>query len=211
MKFLHFNRVLVISPHPDDAEYSMGGTILRFEDTIFDVVCLTNGGDHDPSTLINRHDEVWNAWRVAKPRNVNPSFSPFKRLGDTDVAGWVNYLDAWVKQSGPYDCIMTTSEMDSHFEHRIVAGFGYALIREKPISIIEYYSPSTLETWIPNIFVGISDVYERKLAMLKEFTSQQHRLYFNGNVVDEFHTHYQQAKRGISKVEKFRLITTTIK
>ena len=211
MKFLHFNRVLVISPHPDDAEYSMGGTILRFEDTQFDVVCLTNGGNHDPSTLINRHEEVWNAWRVAAPRNVEPSFSPFKLLGDTDVAGWVNYLDGVLKHAGPYDCIMTTSEMDSHFEHRIVAGFGYALIREKPISIIEYYSPSTLETWIPNIFVGVSDVYERKLKMLKEFTSQQHRLYFNSGVIDEFHTHYQQAKRGISKVEKFRLITTTIK
>ena len=214
MKFLHFDNVLVISPHPDDAEYSMAGTMLRFADTTFDVLCLTNGGDFDPSTKIDRRDEVRGAWATARTaklgQNVHPMFSPHKMLKDIPIDGWINYLDGWIGAKS-YDCIMTTSEMDSHFEHRIVSGFGYALIREKPISIVEYYSPSTLETWTPNIFVGITDVYSTKLAMLNEFATQQHRLYFNKDVLNEFHTHYQQAKRGISKVEKFRLITTTIK
>lgn len=211
MKFLHFNRVLVISPHPDDAEYSMAGTVCRFDSTIFDILCLTGGGDFDPSTLINRHEEVKNAWKIANVPNVNLFFSPYRMLKELGQDGWINYIENVFINKNSYDCIMTTSELDSHFEHRIVSGFGYALIREKPISIIEYYSPSTLETWIPNIFIGITDVYHDKLKMLKEFTSQQHRLYFNETVLDEFHTHYQQAKRGISKVEKFRLITTTIK
>lgn len=211
MKFLHFNRVLVISPHPDDAEYSMAGTILRFDSTTFDVLCLTAGGDFDPSTLINRHVEVNLAWKTSGATNVNMLFSPYRMLKEMGPDGWINYIENSFINKNSYDCIMTTTESDSHFEHRIVAGFGPALIREKPISIVEYYSPSTLETWIPNIYVGITGVYEKKLKMLKEFSSQQHRLYFNDNVLDEFHTHYQQAKRGINKVEKFRLITTTIK
>ena len=40
MKLLNFNRVLCLSPHPDDVEYSMSGTIMKCTDTIFDIVCL---------------------------------------------------------------------------------------------------------------------------------------------------------------------------
>ena len=38
MKFLGFNKVLCLSPHPDDVEYSMSGTIIKYEDTHFDIV-----------------------------------------------------------------------------------------------------------------------------------------------------------------------------
>ena len=44
MKFLNFNRVLCLSPHPDDVEYSMLGTIIKHSSTTFDVLCLTKGG-----------------------------------------------------------------------------------------------------------------------------------------------------------------------
>ena len=36
MKFLGFDNVLCISPHPDDIEYSMFGTIDKYKDTKFD-------------------------------------------------------------------------------------------------------------------------------------------------------------------------------
>jgi hypothetical protein len=35
MKLLGFNKVLCLSPHPDDVEYSMLGTILKYTDTQF--------------------------------------------------------------------------------------------------------------------------------------------------------------------------------
>ena len=44
MKFLNFNKVLCLSPHPDDVEYSMGGTIIKYTDTHFDILCLTHVG-----------------------------------------------------------------------------------------------------------------------------------------------------------------------
>ena len=189
----------------------MAGTILKFGDTKFDIFCLTAGGDFDPTTKLSRHDEVRDAWKaISAKTNIELFFSPHKMIKDAGVDAWINYIEKTFDISS-YDCIMIPTAEDSHFEHAIVSGFGYALIREKPVSIMEYYSPSTLETWIPNIFVGVSEVYAEKIKMLREFKSQQHRLYFNETVLDEFHTHYQQSKRGISKVEKFRLITTTIK
>ena len=104
-----------------------------------------------------------------------------------------------------YDCIITPSEFDSHFEHRIVSNFGWPLTRIKGISLIEYYSPSTLEKWIPNMFIDISDVYNTKLNMLKQFKSQQHRSYFSKETIDGFHTNFQCSKKGYNMIERFNL------
>jgi len=71
--------------------------------------------------------------------------------------------------------------------------------------LIEYYTPSTLEEWIPNTFIDISEVYETKLKMLKQFTSQQHRSYFTRKTLDGFHTSFQCSKKGYEIVEKFNL------
>jgi len=62
MKLLGFDKVLCISPHPDDVEFSMLATILKYTNTIFDVLCLTKGGakGFDPTNQLNRRNEVIN-------------------------------------------------------------------------------------------------------------------------------------------------------
>ena len=49
-KFLGFDNVLCLSPHPDDIEYGMAGTIVKHTDTNFDILILTEGGDFDFTT-----------------------------------------------------------------------------------------------------------------------------------------------------------------
>ena len=41
MKFLNYDRDLCISPHPDDVEYGMLGTIMKYKDTKFDIIVLS--------------------------------------------------------------------------------------------------------------------------------------------------------------------------
>ena len=43
MKFLNLEKVLCLSPHPDDVEIGMMGTIFRHDETKFDILCLTKG------------------------------------------------------------------------------------------------------------------------------------------------------------------------
>jgi hypothetical protein len=74
MKFLDFNKVLCISPHPDDVEYSMLGTIMKHQDTEFDLFQLAQGGDCDPSTNKERLIEVENVWKKSNCKNVNIIF-----------------------------------------------------------------------------------------------------------------------------------------
>ena len=92
MKFLGYDNVLCISPHPDDTEYSMMGTILKYWDTMFTCLQLCQGGDMDETTDKNRLFEVENAWTHAgikygshvngPPSNVNLVFTEAKYMGD---------------------------------------------------------------------------------------------------------------------------------
>ena len=205
LKFLNFDRVLCLSPHPDDVEYSMAGTIIKHTGTTFDILCLTQGGDCDDTTGKNRLKEVENSWKIANTKNTTTDFTDHKYLKEIGEDEWVNFIESHFTDWGEYDCIITPSEFDSHFEHRIVSNFGWPLTRIKGISLIEYYSPSTLEKWVPNMFIDISDVYKVKLNMLKQFKSQQHRSYFSKETINGFHTNFQCSKKGYGMVERFNL------
>ena len=205
MKFLNFNKVLCLSPHPDDVEYSMAGTIIKHIDTYFDVLCLTQGGDCDNTTGTSRLEEVENSWKIANTNNTNTYFTDHKNLKELGADEWVNFIESHFTDMRKYDCIITPSEFDSHFEHRIVSNFSWPLTRIKGISLVEYYSPSTLEKWIPNVFIDISDVYKVKLNMLTQFKSQQHRSYFLKETIDGFHTNFQCSKKGYGMIERFNL------
>lgn len=60
-----------------------------------------------------------------------------------------------------------------------------ALTRSTPVSIIEYKSPSTLDSWVPNMFVEIGDYAEEKIGRLERFESQKNYI-FNQNICKLF-------------------------
>jgi LmbE family N-acetylglucosaminyl deacetylase len=208
MKFLNFNRVLCLSPHPDDTEYSMSGVVLKHLDTHFDIVCLTQGGDCDVTTNYTRQTEVRNAWANALIDNYTLHFSDVKFLKQRGVDEWINYIESNFTKKYDYDCILTTSEHDSHFEHVLVSSFAAPLARVKPYSIIQYKSPSTLENWIPNLFISLDELYDIKKEMLQAFKSQIHHEYFSEFVLNGFHTNFQCMKKGRGYVESYKIITS---
>lgn len=207
MKFLNFNRVLCLSPHPDDTEYSMAGVILKHADTEFDILCLTQGGDCDTSSGPSRIQEVKNAWSVTNSKNCNLYFSDVKYLKERGVDEWINYIETNFTKKYHYDCIMTTTQFDSHFEHVLISSFAAPLARVTPYSIIQYKSPSTLDKWTPNLFVSLGDFYYFKKKMLYEFKSQIHHEYFGDFVLDGFHSNFQCMKKGQGLVESYKIVT----
>ena len=208
MKFLGYSKVLCLSPHPDDIEYSMLGTIMRCHETSFSVFCMTKGGTRClDNTDSSRLAEVKEAWRVIDVNNVTLCFSDCDLLEDKDKdPGWVNYLENRLIKDNIYDCILLPTKEDSQFEHRFVNGLGPALVRHSPTSLIEYRTPSTLNSWQPNLFVSIDEFYNKKLEALKRFTSQQGKGYFAKSALDMFHTNFQCGKKGINIIEQFRIM-----
>ena len=209
MKFLNFDRVLCLSPHPDDVEYSMSGTIMRNTDTKFDIFCLSRGGakGFDETNKQDRRTEVNHFWDTLKCKNIKLLFfSDTEYLEDKNEPEWINYIEKTFLDSNEYDCIMIPPNKDSMYEHRFVNKFGDALVRKDAISLIEYKTVSTSNTWIPNVFSNITNFYNRKLEALKEFKSQSGKLYFQKSTLDSFHSNFQCRKRGKDLVEQFRII-----
>ena len=91
MKFLNYDKILCLSPHPDDVEYGMLGTIMKHKDTKFDVVVLSQGGDFDDTTTKERHEECLRA--LMHIDNVDYSFSKEKFMKDRGEDEWINIIE----------------------------------------------------------------------------------------------------------------------
>ena len=203
MKFLNFNKVLCLSPHPDDVEYSIVGSILQSDKTQFDILCLTQGGEFDKTNSKDRHNEVNDFWSGIK--NVSLYFSNTNHLKSKQEDEWVNFIENKFKINS-YDAIMTTNQIDSHFEHRQTSRIANAICRVSKVGIIEYRSPSTLVGWTPNYFIDIRKSYSKKIKMLNSFVSQGKRVYFQPEQIKAFHINFQASKRGLEVVEMFKII-----
>jgi len=207
MKLLNFNKVLCISPHPDDVEFGMSGTMMKFADTHFVSLCLTicGGKGFDDTYLNDRILEVEKFWERSGHRNIELIRSDGLFFEDKDEQGWINFIDN-VIDDNEFDCVFIPPKEDSMFEHRRVNGFGYAVIRKTPISLIEYHTVSTTSQWLPNLFVDITKFQENKFGLLKSFTSQLNKPYFSESVLKVKDIDFQFRKKGVRFAEKFKVI-----
>jgi LmbE family N-acetylglucosaminyl deacetylase len=204
MKLLNFNKVLCLSPHPDDVEYAIAGTVMAHQDTHFDILNMTKGGDFDITTFNdNRLKEVENFW--ANVPNVKVYFTDAVHMKSKQEDEWVNYVETNFNIDS-YDAVISPNQLDSHFEHRQTSRIVVAICRVAKVGIVEYSSPSTLVDWIPNYFIDISKQYNTKLEMLNNFVSQGKRSYFQKNQIQGYHTNFQASKRGLEIVEMFKII-----
>ena len=228
MKFLNYDKVLCLSPHPDDVEYGILGTICKYKDTQFDIFVLSQGGDFDASTSESRHLESEKA--LEHIDNAKCHFSDITHIKNKPEDEWVSIIENKFDIDS-YDCIMYPPIEDSHFEHRIINKLAPALVRNVKCGRMTYKSPSTLDTWIPNLFVDLGDFSNRdekdghsndthltfmagiwyiKLNRMKMFESQKDKPYFQEDSIKTFHSNYGCSKRGMSHVESFRIETTYV-
>ena len=225
MKFLNYDRVLCLSPHPDDVEYGMLGTIMKYKNTKFDIVVLSQGGDFDESTAKERQDECRKVWEHID--NINGYFiEDSKFIKDKQEDEWVNILENKFNISD-YNCILSPPSKDSHFEHQIVSNLPLALARRSKCGIINYKTPSTLDSWTPNFFIDLDQLVNRdkeaghsddthrlfmayiwyiKLNKLRLFESQEDKSYFEESSIQSFHSNYQCSTRGMNNVESFKIV-----
>ena len=225
MKFLNYDNVLCLSPHPDDVEYGMLGTMLKFKDTNFDILTTSIGGNFDKTTNKSRFDECRAV--VKDVDNVTTELLDdvgyLKNISEDELISKIeNKYDM-----SKYQSVFIPPEEDTHQDHKKISIVGKALTRKHKCGIIDYKTPHTLDHWTPNHFVDIGVVENRnqedghsndthvlfmagiwyiKLNRLKLFESQQSQPYFELASVESFHRNYQSTRRGIISVEQFKII-----
>ena len=205
-----------MSPHPDDVEYAMLGSMIKFKNTQFDVVVISQGGDFDETSDASRYKECKSIWEDYF--NISGRFLDIKYVKDIGEDELINKIETSFNME-EYDAIFIPPEEDAHFEHRLVSTISNALVRRKKCGIINYKTPSSLEKWEPNFFVDLeleverkdvksayNIVWYKKLSSMRKFKSQQDKLFFNEDVIDNFHKVYQCSMKGLLHVESFKII-----
>ena len=226
MKLLNYNKVLCLSPHPDDVEYGMLGTICKYKDTQFDVLTLSVGGEYDKSNDSIRQKECEMVWKHID--NLNGSFFELDYIKNITEDELIYKITEKIDLS-KYDVLFVPSLKDGHQDHRKISEISAALIRKYPCGIIEYRTPSVMEEWIPNFFVDINVTENRnksnehsqktsllfkagiwyiKLNKLKLFKSQQSKTYFGKDSIKSFHSNYQCSNKNKNIVESFKIVRT---
>jgi LmbE family N-acetylglucosaminyl deacetylase len=200
MKLLGMDNILCLSPHPDDTEFSMAGTILKHDETKFTNVVFSTGSVYDSVTDKIRWQECKDYWKGKDNIKIEFIADCLSRYSEEE---WIVTLEKQLNIRD-YDCIFLPCLADTHYEHRIVHNIGMAISRVTNISVIEYRSPSSLDKWVPNLFIEIDkDILDEKTTRLRAFESQT-KAYFDKTYLDSFHRNLNALKKGIKYCEQFR-------
>jgi len=209
MKLFDYNIVVCLSPHPDDVEYSMSGTIEKFKETKFINLVLSMGTTSDITSTGERNKEVEVFWGNLGVKNLKTIFLN-QKFDVLDDGKWIDVIEQELDFT-KIDAIFATSSEDTHYEHQITNRLLHTLGRNKKISLYEYKSPSTKNNWVSNFYVEIDDFYENKVKyLLKSFISQLDALYFNKKLLNLFNSNFNISKLGTNKIENFRIIRKII-
>ena len=202
--FLGKNYIACLSPHPDDCEYAIAGTIRKFLDTEFHIYNISDGGRFDHSGGDIRKHEVESFW--SSYENVKLFFVGEQYIRDIQNDLFIMKMEDILED--PYELILTPPYQDTHQDHRKINEIANSLTRSKKIGLVEYMTPSTTVEWSSNLYVDVSDyIEEKKNNLFKSFKSQMGKSYFTESVFSSYHTSYQTKKRGLDSVEFFNIKT----
>lgn len=176
-------KVLVISPHPDDAELAMGGSIAKMVSNGFDVliVDLTNGEPTPNGTVEKRLTEAADASNILKVNRVCLGM-PNRTLEVTIENRYK--LASQIRRFRP-DVLFMPALPDYHPDHIAAhhlannARFDAKLIKTDLSGqpywvdlIFGYYSPHRHEAIIPSFVVDITKNWQIKLNAILAYKSQ---------------------------------------
>ena len=187
--------ILAFSPHADDIEIAMGGTIAKFVSEGHDVKIITAilpkenvDGNVDDIMSNNRRKEQEKAAKILGANleilNLDPYDFSFNRK-------YTKLFDQKIKSYSP-NIIFSCWEHDTHQDHKNLANILFAATRKNNISINMYENmlPGGLNThaFNPQYFVNISKYIDVKIEALKAYKSvfekkeNNHSKYFDSIV-----------------------------
>jgi len=193
--------ILVLSPHADDAEIAMGGTIAKYVDEGHNVTIMTailpkenKEGQIDDFMSKNRFKEQENSAKILGAKldvlDLDPYDFSFSRK-------YIKIFDKKINEYKP-DIIFSCWEHDTHQDHKSLAHILFAATRKNNISInlYEVMIPGGINTYSfnPQYFVNISKYIDKKIEAIKSYKS----------VYDKNHSNYNQYFDTIKGRAKFR-------
>ena len=178
------HRVLVIAVHPDDETLGCGGTLLKHKangDEIHWLICT----ETDSSELFYRMREneisaVASLYGFESVHNLKLRTMHVDEYTMSKLVSSISHIMNTIKPTIVY----LPHKGDVHSDHRKIFEASYSCTKVFRYPFIQRiymmetlseteFAPSTQEdSFIPNVFVDISDYMEEKIEIMKLFTSE---------------------------------------
>ena len=161
--------IIIFSPHPDDAEVLMGGTIARYTQTEHDVLIVLVTV---PAQKEKRIEESRESAAILGARLSVLDLNPYELVFNRNL---VEIFDNVIRDFPP-DIIYTSWIHESHQDHIAVSKATIAAARKNACSLYMYEQalPSGLTPYAfrAQAFVDISDTIETKIKSVLAHNSQ---------------------------------------
>ncbi len=214
-------KVMVISPHPDDETLGAGGSILKFRD-LGNEICWLNitdastGGGYDYRFIEKRKIQIGNIRNYYRFYEfINLKFSP-AALNDCIKGELIQSIGNAFDEIKP-DCIILPDYNDAHSDHKYVFEAAYAcskIFRRsyiKRILTMEIISETNFgmpyDTFKPNLYIDITDYFDRKVDALKIYDTELGNLPFPRSIEAlKAQATIRGTEAGVLYAEAFRVI-----
>lgn len=178
------NKVLIIAVHPDDETLGCGGTLLKHKtkgDEIHWLICTTIDKNHNYYEIREKEiEEVSNLYNFDSVNNLRLKTMQVDEYTMSELVGRISKV---INEVQP-NIIYLPFKGDVHSDHRKIFEASYSCTKLfrypfiKKIYMMETlseteFAPSTKEdSFIPNVFVDISEFIEKKIEIMKVFETE---------------------------------------
>ena len=166
------DKILIISPHPDDETIGCGGLLVKYGSQC-DIMLLTDGRRGYLQSDEVDEDKLASV-REAELRNMAKSIGVKRVIALHIPDGYlsVNRKRVVAEDISSYSMIFVPNHLERHKDHSVVTEIVQSMIKKKKLkcSLYEYEVWSPLMN--PTDYIDISDVIEQKQELLSFYQSQ---------------------------------------
>lgn len=145
------DNVLVISPHPDDLEIGMGGTVAKFTESGVNVVSMVVTDGRRSTSLYGLSEDEMAELRGYEVRNATAvlgiGYLILVGLGDVrsgeNKSSFASALEDAMGRFSPREIYIPHPEIDKHPTHRAVSSIALDTLREMDSGLL----PDGLRVW----------------------------------------------------------------
>jgi LmbE family N-acetylglucosaminyl deacetylase len=162
--------ILAIGPHPDDIEFGCGGTLLRYGQAgnqLYHLILTDGCVGGDPA--IRKREQENAAAALGVKKIIWGGYHDTELHDDRHL---IKTIEDAIKEASP-DIVLVNHFDDSHQDHRAASRAAIAATRN--VKEVLFYESPTCMNFIPDIFVDITDILPKKIALLELHASQIER------------------------------------
>ena len=182
------NRVLVVAVHPDDETLGCGGTLLKHKSNNDEIhwLIVTDIKElegFDKSTIEKRSNEIDKVKRLFNFNSVSKLGLSTTKIDEYSMSSLIEKISSVINKVKPH-IIYLPFKGDIHSDHKHVFNAAYSCTKSfrypfikiiymmETLSETEFSLSTKDESFIPNVFVDISDYMDKKIEAMEIYEGE---------------------------------------